>query len=65
VDEALLPPLLDVLPPLSDPPPTPASCRDVSLENVVPPHPRKAAQRTVAVAITIGFRSTIVSAFLT
>ena len=64
VDEPPLPPLLDVLPPLSEPPPTPASCRDVSLENVVPPQPRKAAQRTVAVAIAIGFCSVMLNAFL-
>lgn len=64
VDEPPLPPLLDVLPPLPEPPPAPASCRDVSLEKVVPPQPRKAPQRTAAVAIAIGFRSIMVNAFL-
>jgi hypothetical protein len=64
VDEPPPPPVLDAFPPLSEPPPAPASCRDESLENVVPPHPKKAAQSTAALAIAIGFRSTMVMPFL-
>jgi hypothetical protein len=58
--EPCSPPLLGN-PPV-DPPPAPASLREST--DVVPPHPKKATQRTIDVAIAIGFCSVMMKALL-